>query len=255
MTMTMGGRTQLAARGQEKEFDLYMAISCMAVAFLGFAPTYWLPIADGTFQARPIIHVHGLVFFIWTMFFVYQTWLATSGRIVRHRATGLIGISLATAMTIMGMLATINQMEVAASLGRPDAGKAFAIVPLASIGFFAIAIAIAIANTRRPDVHKRLMLLASISILDAPIARWFLTFLAPPGPPGPPPVAVDLGPALVTCILIVVAIVFDWRTRGRPHPVYLLGGAAFVALKLVQVPISATASWSSVASWMLALAG
>ena len=73
------------------------------------------------------------------------------------------------------------------------------------------------------------MLLASISILDAPIARWFLTFFAPPAASGPPPVAVDIPPVLVACILLIVAIVFDWRTRGRPHQVYLLGGGALGA--------------------------
>ena len=84
---------------------------------------------------------------------------------------------------------------------------------------------LAIATTRRPETHKRLMLLAGISILDAAVARWFLTFLAPPGPPGPPPVAVTIAPAFVAYLLLVAAIVFDWRTRGRPHPVYVYGGA------------------------------
>jgi len=56
---------------------------------------------------------------------------------------------------------------------------------------------LAIANTRRPEIHKRLMLLAGISLLDAAVARWFLTFLAPPGPPGPPPVPVTIAPAIV----------------------------------------------------------
>ena len=87
---------------------------------------------------------------------------------------------------------------------------------------------LAIANVRRPETHKRLMLLAGISLLDAAVARWFLTFLAPPGPPGPPPVAVTIPPALVAYLLLVVAIVHDWRTRGRPHPVYVYGGIALL---------------------------
>ncbi len=99
------------------------------------------------------------------------------------------------------------------------------------------------------------MLLASVSILDAPIARWFLTFLAPPGPPGPPPVAADIGPAAVTWLLLGFAIFHDWRRTGRPHPVYLIGGPALVALKLAQIPLSTTAAWKSAAEWVLALAG
>ena len=71
-----------------------------------------------------------------------------------------------------------------------DQGIAFAIVPLSGMLFFAaVVLTLAIVHVRRPETHKRLMLLASISLLDAAVARWFLTFLAPPGPPGPPPVS------------------------------------------------------------------
>ena len=52
-------------------------------------------------------------------------------------------------------------------------GIAFAIVPLSGILFFAVVFTLAIANTRRPETHKRLMLLAGISLLDAAVARWF----------------------------------------------------------------------------------
>ena len=114
--------------------------------------------------------------------------------------------------------------------------------------------AIAIAFTRRPEIHKRLMLVAGVSILDAAVARWFLTFLAPAGPPGPPPVAVTILPALVASLLLVVAIVRDWRTRGRPHPAYVYGGGALLAVKVLNWPISATAVWHSFAGGTLALA-
>ena len=49
------------------------------------------------------------------------------------------------------------------------------------------------------------------------------------------------------------AIVFDWRTRGRPHPVYVYGGIALVAVKLLNWPISVTPLWHSFAGGILAL--
>lgn len=229
MTARIHEPARTLVRPRAKYFYVYMAISCMAVAFRGFAPTYWAPIATGAFKAHPIIHIYGIVFFSWALFFVFEIWLAASGRIAPHRATGMAGISLATGMVIFGTLATISQMGTAAALGFIEAGLSFAIVPLGSIVFFAVLVTVALVAVRRPEVHKRSMLLASISILDAPIARWFLTFLAPPGASGPPPVAVDIPPVLVACILLIVAIVFDWRTRGRPHQVYLLGGGALGA--------------------------
>jgi hypothetical protein len=202
----------------------------------------------------PIVHFHGLLFFAWTLYFAFQSWLAASGEVARHRTMGMIGVSLATAMTIFGFLVAVNAMKRSAALGMTDEGIAFAIVPLSGILFFAVVVTLAIANVRRPEIHKRLMLLAGISLLDAAVARWFLTFLAPPGAVGPPPVPVTIGPAFVAYLLLMVAIVFDWRTSGRPHPVYVYGGVALIAIKLLNWPISTTTAWHSLAGGILALA-
>jgi hypothetical protein len=253
-TLTDDHRVRVGVATPALYFYFRMALACMAVAFLGFAPTYWLPLARGSFPSMPLIHFHGMLFFAWTVYFAFQTWLAASGRVARHRTTGMIGVSLATAMTIFGFFAAVDAMKRSAALGLTDAGVAFAIVPLSGIAFFAVVFTLAIAKTRQPETHKRLMLLAAISILDAAVARWFLTFLAPPGAVGPPPVPITIMPALVACLLLVVAIVFDWRTRGRPHPVYIYGGAALVAVKLLNWPISMTPAWHSLAGGILALA-
>ncbi|MGY3455387.1 Na+/H+ antiporter [Bradyrhizobium sp. LM3.4] len=235
-------------------FYLHMALACAATAFLGFAPTYFVPLAQRTLSASPVIHFHGLLFFTWSLYFVIQAWLAASGRVLNHRAIGIAGVSLATAMTIFGFLASVHVMQHSAALGQKEAGIAFSIVPMSGIAFFAVVFMLAIMNTRKPEIHKRLMLLAAVSILDAAIARWFLTFLAPPGPPGPPPVPVTIAPAVVASLLLVVAMVRDWRTEGRVHPVYIYGTLAMLAVKVLNWPISETAAWHSFAGGILALA-
>lgn len=255
MSILIEDRRVSAALGSPaRHFYLHMAWACAAVAFLGFAPTYFVPMASGKFSAPAVIHIHGMVFFAWSAFFVLQAWLAASGQVIRHRAVGLIGVSLATAMTIFGVLAAIASMKRAAAIGQTDAGIAFSIVPLTGIAAFAVIFAVGIGHARRPEVHKRLMLLAAISVLDAAVARWFLTFLAPPGPAGPPPVAVTLPPAFVAYLLLVVAVVHDWRTRGRPHPVYVMGGIALLAIKLLNLPVSETQAWHAFAGGLLAMA-
>jgi hypothetical protein len=135
-------------------FYVYMSVSATVVAFLGFAPTYWAPLMSGTFKGHPVIHLHAAIFYSWTLFVVLQTWLAASGKIARHRTLGMAGISLATAMTIFGLLVAIAQMGSFAAAGYADAGEAFAIIPIASIVFFAITFILAIANIRRPEWHK-----------------------------------------------------------------------------------------------------
>ena len=254
MSMTMEGRVSTRPRGESMYFG--MAVLCAVIAFAGFAPTYWLPVSQGRFAANPIVHIHGLVFSGWSLFLVWQTWLATSGHIVRHRRVGLIGVEFATAMTIFGVLARINLMRVGAAAGQDAAARAFGFVPLSSIAFFAIVVTIAIVRARQRDVHKRLMLVASVSIVDAAIARMFFVLLAPPGAAGTvPPVMADVGPGLVTCALLLIPMVQDWRLYGRPHAAYVWGGLSLFALKVLEVPIAESAAWQSVAGGILALAG
>jgi hypothetical protein len=232
-----------------------MALICAGVAFIGFVPTYWVPLVAGSLHPHPVIHVHALVFFSWVLFLVAQTWLASTRRIAWHRAMGMFGISIATAMTILGILTAIDRMQAATAIGQKAAGLAFAIVPIGAIAFFAIAFAAAIANVRRPDWHKRLMLVASVSILDAPIARWFMLALAPPGAAGPPPVSVDLGPSLVASVLLVVAMAVDWLRRKQVHPAYLIGACTYIGWKLAQEALSTTSQWQVVAEWIMRLGG
>ena len=255
-TSTAAAPTAAQVRGSY--FYVWCALGCAVVAFLGFTPTYFAPLVRGSFSASPIVHIHGIVFFSWTLFFTYQAWLVANGRTMRHRDVGLIGISLATAMTFLGLLVAVASATRAGALGFLGDAKHFMIVPVAGISTFAVLFAIAIANVKNKEVHKRLMLVATASILDAAVARWFLTFLAPPPAPGAspvPPVNVAIGPALLVDLFIIAGIVHDWRTRGRPHPAYLIAGGAVLAQQLLRAPISTTAAWDGIAAWLLHLAG
>jgi hypothetical protein len=112
------------------------------------------------------------------------------------------------------------------------------------------------------DAHKRLMLVATISILEAPIARVFKFFLAPaeiqalPLRDQPPPMLqLTIGPYIVCDLLILGAMLYDWRTRGRPHPAYLIAGGALVAVQVLRFPLGPTPQWHAFAQWMMSLAG
>lgn len=247
-----------AGQVRSSYFYVWSALACAAVAFLGFTPTYFAPLVDGSFGAKPIVHIHGIVFFSWTLFFAYQTWLAASGRTMRHRDVGLIGISVATAMTFLGLIVAVQSVTRAGDLGFLSDAKHFMVVPVAGIITFAVLFGFAIANVKDKEVHKRLMLVATASILDAAVARWFLTFLAPPSAPGAspvPPVGVALPPALLVDLFIIAGIIHDWRTRGRPHPAYLIAGGAVLVQQLLRVPVSTTAVWNGIAEWLMHVAG
>ena len=245
-----------ASRAQtaRPSFYLWVSVGFVIVAFAGFVPTYWLPLAQGTFHASALVHLHGGVFFAWTFFVVYQTWLVSAGRIVNHRDVGLVGISLASVMTILGMTTAIVSATRVSAAGFGMEAKAFLIVPFFALLFFATTIGFAIGNVRRIDWHKRLMLVATACILEAPIARWVFVLLAPPNATlAPPPVIVALMPALVGDLFIVAGIVYDWRLRGSPHRAYLIGGGALLAMQFARDPLSRTGAWDVVANWLVSI--
>lgn len=252
--------TAVAARGAEarlgsRTFYVWMAVGFIAAAFLGFAPTYWAPLATGRLNVNPVVHVHGMVFFAWTLFFLLQTSFVATGQVLRHRAVGMVGVSLATAMTILGPLVALNSLKIATALGAGPQAEAFVILPLTGIVLFAALFVLAMVNIDRPEVHKRLMVLSTIAILDAPLARPFLAFVFTKLPPGPPPVWIGLPAYAVSYLFLAAAMIHDWRTRGRPHPVYWAGGGAIVAVELLRVPVSGTAAWHGLAHAFLGLAG
>jgi hypothetical protein len=56
-------------------------------------------------------------------------------------------------------------------------------------------------------------------------------------------------------LYLLIPIVYDWRTHGRPHIVYLFGGGTVVLLEALEGPIGRTAVWHGVANWLVSLAG
>ncbi len=224
------------------------------IAFGGFFPTYWGRIAAGNFGGQPVMHLHGALFFSWTLLFFTQSALVAAGRTPDHRKFGLFGIALFGTMVLSVPLVAINEIWVAERLGPAEGelARQFVAVPLLGllvmIGFFSAAI----ANISRPDVHRRFMLVMMVSMLQAAMGRVFLTLLAPAGTVGaPPPGAFVTIPAgIAVDLLLVVAMVYDKRTIGHVHWAYRLGVPLVVAEQLLVVPISTSAAWLGFASWL-----
>ncbi len=247
--------TSSAARSESRNFYVWMAGCFLAVAFGGFVPTYWAKVAAGTFHAEPIIHIHGALLFTWTCFYFLQTALVASGRTLKHRAWGLAGISLFTALMCSILVGQEAVLTRNAALGYGDAALRFSAVTLTAWPLMAIFFTLAIVKVREPETHKRLMTLLMIGMMTPAIARLFLTFFAPPGLVGPPPPFVATPPGLAADLFLVAAVIRDWRVLGRPHPVYLYGGIVLLAQQLLTAPIAASAAWMHIAKAFAGLAG
>ena len=242
-------------------FYVRIAVAMFATGVVGFTPTFWLPMARGSFTS-PAIVLHALAGSAWLLFFVFQAWLAASGRIARHRDAGLLGVALATAMVIFGVMAAIDQTRRAAAAGNLEAGLRFMVLPIAQISLFVILVTSALICIRRPEWHKRLLLVATAMLMDGPVGRFLLYFFVfhqhmpvPAGMPSPPP-PVDSGYPLGFAFdwFFYAPLIHDWRTRGRPHSAYILGFAAVLVMRLARSAISVTPAWHAVAVRILALA-
>jgi hypothetical protein len=239
----------------EKRFHVWMAGVFLLIAFAGFTPSYWTKVASGTFIAAPIYHLHGLLLSAWVCFYFVQTALVASGRTMNHRTWGMAGIALFSVMACTTVVLGINSMNIADHEGFGDAGRRFSVVTFISLALVVVLFAAAIANVRRPDVHKRLMVLMMAVLMQPAIGRMFALLFASPGAAGPPPLLSTVPVAAVASLLVIVAIVHDWRTRGRPHRVYLYGGLFVLVVLLLRIPIAGSDAWVAFAGALQHLMG
>lgn len=253
----MTDATMTRAQDRTKWFYAWMALTCLGVAVLGFVPTFFVPLVQGTFVRPPVFYLHGMLFFTWTAYFCAQSWLVASGRVLAHREWGVLGAAIAAAMNFSVMSVVIVRLNQTPPIPVGPGSASFSWVDVSALAFFDTLIVLALANTRRPEVHKRMMLLASISILVAPIARWFVVLFAPPAgaPPGPPPFFVEQGPAFITLLLLCIPMAFDWTTRKRISTIYLVGVPIFVLINLTVDPIGFSPQWLAVADWLKHIPG
>ena len=260
----VGASTQSIRSAEAKvgNFYVWMAAAIAAFAFAAFAPTYWLQVPAGTFVGTPLVHIHSAVFSAWTVFLVWQSYLAANGRIRDHRAWGMAGIGLATAVFILGTAAAIASLKFRMAVGSADTARSSFIVAITNMLLFGGFFVAAMINAKRSETHRRLILLATISLLPAAISR-VTYFMAKGSGPGLRP---TLGPALpvvkqlmphllVVGVFILAGILYDWRTRDRPHPAWLIGAAVIATSFFLRAPLGDTALWQGFAEASAHIAG
>jgi hypothetical protein len=219
-----------------------MAIAMGLTVFVGFASTYYLRFSSGgpkaTLSGGPftrLVHVHGALFTAWVLLFIVQTALVASRRVAIHRRLGVAGAVLAAAMIVAGTFTAI----AAAKRGSAPAGVdplVFLVIPLFDMILFASFVIAALALRRDKEAHKRLMLLAYISIIVAAVAR------LPGVLRGGPPAFFGL-----SFLFVVVAGSYDLLSRRRVHKVYLWGGALLAVSVPLRLAISKTGAWRTLA--------
>jgi hypothetical protein len=234
MQPTLSAAPSLSIVRRDRIFHTGMAVAFLLTAFAGFAQTYFL---KGFYHTPPLtllVHMHGLVFTAWLIMLLVQTALVASHRVDLHRRLGVIGALLAAIMIPIGVMTAL----ASARRGMAPPGLdplMFLIIPLGSVAMFAGFVGAALWKRRDREIHRRLMLLGTISIMAPAIAR--MPFVA-------------LRPAFASylaLLFVLAAIIYDWRSRGRVHSIYIWGGLIILLSSPMRFGIGHTSVWKSFA--------
>lgn len=222
----------------ERQFFSGMAAFILLSVLIGFAQSYYLQRLAHiphwrAFNTPPyplVVHLHGVIFSLWVLLLMTQTSLVATNRLRFHRRLGIAGFVLACLLVILGVAIVCESMARHVPLGHPSIGGQS--VALFNIMGFAILAYLGYRKRPNPPAHKRLMMLATISLLPAAFSRW--------------PILHD-GAHLraAACCFALVALIacYDVWSTAKVYTATLLGAAILI---LTNPPIVETLIHNSV---------
>lgn len=218
-----------------------MAVLMLATVFIGFAHSYYLA---GVFHAplpSLIMHIHGAAFTSWVLLLVTQTSLVAAGRTDIHLRLGIAGFLLACLMVVLGVLAATDSLAHRPTPSGLDP-KFFYVVPMTDILIFAVLIFFAFRSS--PATHKRLIFVATISLLIAAFARWPFAFTH----------RNPFRAALLSYVFLLCLFVYNLWSARKIQRATLYASVFLIFIQQIRFPIARTDAWHSFATWAESLA-
>lgn len=210
----------------------WLAVGASGVAIAGFARTFYPGFLFHAPILPPLVQFHDAVMTLWCIGLIVQTWLIEARRVRLHQRLGVFMAVLAAIVVVLGETLTVNALAREGRLHQ--IGKFHYLLGINSVNLllFAGFVVLGILLRRRSDVHKRLMLLAAVTLLAPAVARIVLLFTHKPLPQFL---------AFYACLLLCI---FVDTLRHRPlHPVLAVGAlVVIVAFQLSFVAVQ-TPTW------------
>jgi hypothetical protein len=225
-------------RAFERVFFSGMAILLCVCVYIGFSPSYFQAGMVRASLPSPLVHIHGAVFTLWMLLFVVQAALISARRVKWHRALGTVAFCLPPIMVVLGVIVAIRALHRGVKIGPLDPAVSLAI-PLIGIAAFAIVIYASWRARRRPDAHKRLILIATMSLVGAAFGRF------PWARIGLPPAA---GAVTGLGVLILILMVYELISIRRIHRSTMWAAPFVFASVALAVPIGMTPAWHAFAA-------
>ena len=237
----MAAQMTITGRRRERLFYVGMSVVVVLTVFAGFARTYYLRPYFSSPSLTPLLHLHGIVFTSWLVLLLAQTALVAARRTDIHRRLGIAGAVIAALVVCIGTATAIIRAKIVDVPPGAPSPLVFLTIPLGDMLVFAILVGAGFYFRRRADVHKRLMLLATIAILPAATARLPFAFIQQVGP---------LAFFGLADLFIVPCLLYDLVTRGRPHRATVWGGLLIIISHPLRLLIGNTQAWLTFASWL-----
>jgi len=209
--------TRVNDRTVDRYFYAGMAWFLVLVTVVGFAPRS-LAVLDGTTPSPPlVVHMHAFVMLSWTVLMALQASLSLANRMDLHRRLGMLSLVVGPAVLVVLTLVTVSRQLNAAGTPAAPLVNNILFLQLRAILLFPTFFIWALATRQRdPQMHKRMVLLATLMLIDAAIARMsWLPFNTFP---------LDyLAVHVYLLLLPVPALVFDFIRLGHVHRAWLWG--------------------------------
>lgn len=246
------------ATSARSKFHFGMAIAMAIVVFAGFGPSFYLnnllaePLGMRAVHDLPaLIIAHAIVLTAWMVLLVVQTGIAARGRIRLHRRLGTTGAVLAVLVVAFAAAAQFSSVRRAVRTGAYEDSaflQSVAFGGFVTVTLFAGLSAAAIYLRRRPEAHKRLMLLATITLLGAATSRIgrMVELTLPDLAPMP-----LLGMTL-TNLFLAALVVHDWRTTRRLHAATISGCLLILSMQVLgNGPLPGTPAMMQFVRWLV----
>jgi hypothetical protein len=212
----------------DRFFYLGMSLLVAAVVIFGFSHTIGANLLHPD-KPRPwILPIHATVFSSWVVLFITQSALVRSSKVGLHRRLGMFGAVLGGILPLLGVTTALVMQHWHEQQGD-SANAASLSLPFNDMLTFSIAFGLAVYWRRRPEFHRRLMLIATCCLLGAAFARFPLSMVPENG--------------FYACVdlLILLGVLRDLVVTRRVHEVYRYGLPCMMATQaLAQYLLLAT---------------
>ncbi len=156
----------------DKYFYFSMSLLVAGIVVWGFNHTVDQNLFHPAVPRPLILWFHGGAFSTWVLFFIFQSTLVRTHNVKWHRFFGWFGAGLATAMVVLGVMTAIVMTRFDSHTLHEPGGDAFLIVPFYDVAAFATLFTLAVLWRKKPELHRRLIFVATCGLLAAAFGRF-----------------------------------------------------------------------------------